>query len=167
MKFFLPKEYGFCTGVSTAIHKALSLNAKAYCLGELVHNSHVTEMLAGHGIQTVQSVEDVPDGETVIIRAHGVGPDVYRRAEEKKLKVVDATCPYVRAIQKKAKKYHDEGYTVVLVGDKTHPEIVGINGWCDNTAVVFDGKVLCDLTSAKRRWCCFRQPTIHAILKKA
>lgn len=140
MKFFLPKEYGFCTGVSTAIHKALSLNAKAYCLGELVHNSHVTEMLAGHGIQTVQSVEDVPDGETVIIRAHGVGPDVYRRAEEKKLKVVDATCPYVRAIQKKAKKYHDEGYTVVLVGDKTHPEIVGINGWCDNTAVVFDGK---------------------------
>lgn len=140
MKFFLPKEYGFCTGVSTAINKALSLNAKAYCLGELVHNSHVTEMLAGHGIQTVKSVEDVPDGETVIIRAHGVGPDVYRRAEEKKLKVVDATCPYVRAIQKKAKKYHDEGYTVVLVGDKTHPEIVGINGWCHNTAVVFDGK---------------------------
>lgn len=140
MKFFLPKEYGFCTGVSTAIHKALSLNAKAYCLGELVHNSHVTEMIAGHGIQTVQSVEDVPDGETVIIRAHGVGPDVYRRAEEKKLKVVDATCPYVRAIQKKAKKYHDEGYTVVLVGDKTHAEIVGINGWCDNTAVVLDGK---------------------------
>ncbi|MCM1289974.1 MAG: 4-hydroxy-3-methylbut-2-enyl diphosphate reductase [Corallococcus sp.] len=140
MRILLPKEYGFCTGVSTAITKALSVSGRAFCLGKLVHNAHVVDMLKEKGVVTVDSIEDVPDGETVIIRAHGAPPQVFDRAREKGLTVVDATCPYVSAIQKKAKKYHDEGYKIVLVGDAVHPEIQGINGWCQNTATVFDGK---------------------------
>lgn len=140
MKILLPKEYGFCTGVSTAIKKALTVTGKAFCLGKLVHNQNVVDMLREKGIVTVESIEDVPDGETVIIRAHGAPPEVFCRAREKGLTVVDATCPYVSAIQKKAQKYHAEGYRIVLVGDATHPEIQGINGWCQNTAIVWDGK---------------------------
>ena len=140
MKILLPKEYGFCTGVQTAINKALAVGHPAYCLGKLVHNQNVVDMLEGKGITTVDSIEDVPNGATLIIRAHGAPPETYKRAKEKGLTVVDATCPYVSAIQKKAQKYHDEGYQIVLVGEESHPEIHGINGWCQNTAIVFDGK---------------------------
>lgn len=148
MKFLLPKEYGFCSGVSTAVEKALATQHEAfcscgksvYCLGHIVHNQNVIDMLSEKGIITVNSVEEVPDGATLIIRAHGAPPEVFERAQEKGLNVVDATCPYVKAIQKKAQKYHEQGYTIVLVGEKNHPEIQGINGWCNNTAVVFDGK---------------------------
>lgn len=140
MKILLPKEYGFCTGVSTAIKKALAVSGKAFCLGKLVHNQNVVDMLDDKGIVTVESIDDVPDNETVIIRAHGAPPKVFERAREKHLTVVDATCPYVSAIQKKAQKYHAEGYQIVLVGEAAHPEIQGINGWCQNTAVVWDGK---------------------------
>lgn len=150
MRFLVPKEYGFCSGVSSAIEKALSLGCKAYCLGKLVHNQKVVDNLAEKGIVTVSSVEEVPVGETVIIRAHGAPPEVFEKAKERGLKVVDATCPYVRAIQLKAKKYHDEGYRIVLVGEKNHPEIIGINGWCDNTAIVFDGKSKLSLNDCEK-----------------
>ena len=144
MRFLLPKEYGFCSGVSSAIEKALTVkdtcNTSVYCLGNIVHNQNVIEMLSAKGIKTVDSIENVPDGATLIIRAHGAPPEIFTRASEKHLNVVDATCPYVKAIQKKAQKYHRLGYQIVLVGEVTHPEIIGINGWCDNSAIVFDGK---------------------------
>lgn len=138
--FILPPQYGFCSGVSSAINKALSVEGEAYCLGALVHNREVVQRLAERGIETVGSVEDVPDGSTLVIRAHGAPPEVFRRAFEKNLSVVDATCPYVAAIQRKAQKYYADGYKIVLVGDASHPEIIGINGWCNNSATVFDGK---------------------------
>ncbi len=149
IKFILPKEYGFCKGVSSAIEKALSIGGKAYCLGYLVHNRQVVDMLQSHGIETVKSIEDIPNGATVVIRAHGAPPKVFERAKEKGLTVVDATCPYVAAIQQKAKKYFAEGYQIVLIGQATHPEIVGINGWCNNTAIVFDGKGKLRLSAEK------------------
>ncbi|MCH5151234.1 MAG: 4-hydroxy-3-methylbut-2-enyl diphosphate reductase [Clostridiales bacterium] len=140
MKIWLPKEVGFCNGVSSAIDKAMAVGGGAYCLGQLVHNKSVAEALAKKGIVTVERVDEVPDGATLIIRAHGAPKSVYDEAKRRNIKVVDATCPSVRAIQQKAMKYHADGYQIVLVGDATHPEIVGINGWCDNSAIVFDGK---------------------------
>ena len=156
MKFLLPKEYGFCSGVSTAIEKALATREafcnlrEVYCLGNIVHNQNVIDMLSAKGIKTVDSVEDVPNGSTLIIRAHGAPPSVFNRAQEKGLTVVDATCPYVTAIQKKAQKYYRQGYQIVLVGEANHPEIQGINGWCDNTAIVFDGKDKLQLTGCEK-----------------
>lgn len=140
MKILLPREIGFCNGVSSAVNKALSVCDKAYCLGQIVHNAGVSDRLAEKGITVVDRIEDVPEGSTLIIRAHGVGKRVYDVARERRLTLVDATCPSVKAIQRKARDYYERGYRIVLVGDARHPEIQGINGWCDNSAVIFDGK---------------------------
>ena len=145
MKFLLPKEIGFCKGVQSAINKALAVEGGAYCLGDIVHNKTVIEQLRQKGIVTVQSVDDVPAGATMIVRAHGAPPTVFEQAKAKNIKVIDATCPSVKAIQQKAQKYYTDGYQIVLVGDAKHPEIVGINGWCNNTALVFDGKSVLDV----------------------
>ena len=145
MKFLLPKEIGFCKGVQSAINKALAVEGGAYCLGDIVHNQTVIEQLRQKGILTVQSVDEVPEGATMIVRAHGVPPTVFEQAKAKNIKVVDATCPSVKAIQQKAQKYYRDGYQIVLVGDANHPEIVGINGWCNNTALIFDGKSVLDV----------------------
>ena len=145
MKFLLPKEIGFCKGVKSAINKALAVEGGAYCLGDIVHNKTVIEQLRQKGISTVQSVDEVPQGATMIVRAHGVPPTVFEQAKAKNIKVVDATCPSVKAIQQKAQKYYRDGYQIVLVGDAKHPEIVGINGWCNDSAIIFDGKSVLDL----------------------
>ena len=145
MKFLLPKEIGFCKGVQSAINKALAVEGGAYCLGDIVHNKTVIEQLRQKGIVTVQSVDDVPAGATMIVRAHGAPPTVFEQAKAKNIKVIDSTCPSVKAIQQKAQKYYNDGYQIVLVGDAKHPEIVGINGWCNNTALVFDGKSVLDV----------------------
>ncbi|MCH5156883.1 MAG: 4-hydroxy-3-methylbut-2-enyl diphosphate reductase [Clostridiales bacterium] len=150
MKIWLPKEIGFCNGVSSAIQKALSVEGKAYCLGQLVHNASVTESLKAKGIVTVNSVDDVPNGETLIIRAHGAPKAVYDQAEQRGIRIVDATCPSVRAVQQKAMQYYADGYQIVLVGDASHPEIIGVNGWCDNTAIIFDGKGVLELKGVEK-----------------
>ena len=140
MKIYLPKEVGFCNGVSSAINKAMSVGGSAYCLGQLVHNATVADNLKQNNLQIVDDISQVPDGETLIIRAHGAPKAVYEEAQLRKINIVDATCPSVRAIQQKAMRYHDDGYQIVLIGDAQHPEIIGINGWCDNSAIIFDGK---------------------------
>ena len=150
MKIFLPKDVGFCNGVSSAIKKALSVNDGAFCLGQLVHNESVSRDLQQKGITVVNSIDEVPDGATLIIRAHGAPKSVYDQAALRNISIVDATCPSVRAIQQKAKQYHDDGYQIVLVGDATHPEIIGINGWCDNSAIIFDGKSRIDLNGVEK-----------------
>mgnify|MGYP000006437652 FL=1 len=139
MKLWLPRQTGFCHGVKAAVDKALSLTGNAYCLGEIVHNESVVKALAEKGIVTVHSVSEVPDGATMLIRAHGEPPETYAEAKRRNITVVDATCPSVKAIQQKAAKYHAEGYLIVLVGNASHPEIKGINGWCDGKAIVTDG----------------------------
>ena len=83
MKIFIPRETGFCNGVSSAVSKALSVTGKAYCLGQIVHNASVTDTLAKKGIVTVKDINEVPQGATLIIRAHGVGKQVYDIAREK------------------------------------------------------------------------------------
>lgn len=167
MKIFVPKESGFCKGVSNAIDKALAVDGTAYCLGELVHNKTVCQRLADKGIVTVDDVSQIPDGSTVIIRAHGVSPSVYAECKAKNLTVVDATCPSVRAIQNKAKQYHDKGYLVVVIGDATHPEVIGINGWCDNSAVIFDGKGKLDVSYAEKVLIIFQTTFDNAFFEKS
>lgn len=150
MRFLLPKNIGFCRGVQSAIDKALQVQGEAYCLGDIVHNKGVIDSLRQKGIKTVQNVSDVPQGATLIIRAHGVPPCIYEQAKVRNLTVVDTTCPSVRAIQQKAQKYYNDGYQIVLVGDAAHPEIIGINGWCNNSALIFDGKSILDVKGCEK-----------------
>ncbi|MEW6448106.1 MAG: bifunctional 4-hydroxy-3-methylbut-2-enyl diphosphate reductase/30S ribosomal protein S1 [Bacillota bacterium] len=132
---------GFCFGVKRAIEIALKAREEntgpLFTLGPLIHNPQVVKYLAGKGIQVIEELAAAKEG-TLIIRSHGVEPKVLAAAKESGLKVVDATCPFVTRAQKLAKDLTEEGYTVVVVGDKKHPEVRGIVGWTDGRAQVVE-----------------------------
>ena len=132
---------GFCFGVKRALETANSLVGKnIYVLGEIIHNEKVNDDLKKRGIVTVDSLSDtrLKAGDTVLIRTHGEPLSTYETAELSGLNIVDCTCPFVEEIHKKVKKFHELGYKIVIIGNKDHPEITGINGWCDNSAVITD-----------------------------
>lgn len=141
MKVILADYSGFCFGVEKAITKTfeeLNNNNKneAICsLGPLIHNEQVVEELQNKGIKVINDIQDISEG-SLIIRSHGVSQDIYENAEAKGLNIIDATCPFVRRIQNIVKNYNDKGYTIVIIGDPKHPEVIGINGWCDNKAII-------------------------------
>lgn len=132
---------GFCFGVKRAIELALKARAEStgplFTLGPLIHNPQVVKFLAGKGIQVIEDLAAAKEG-TLIIRSHGVEPKVLAAAQELGLKVMDATCPFVRRAQQLAKDLTEEGYTVVVVGDKNHPEVIGIVGWTGGRARVVE-----------------------------
>lgn len=138
MKVVVADHSGFCFGVEKAIDTAFKeLEYKdskdIYTLGPLIHNQQVIGHLEENGIKVVSDLNSGKDG-VVIIRSHGVPKDVYKDASEKKIDLVDATCPFVRKIQNIVEEYQKKGYHIVIIGDPSHPEVIGINGWCDNTA---------------------------------
>lgn len=137
MQIVTTRYGGFCFGVKRAVETAMALEGEGnYVLGEIIHNESVVEALKAHGVKTVSSVEEVPDGARLLIRTHGEAKAVFERAAEKKLEIVDCTCPFVRNIQKIAEEKHGQGYAVIIAGDKNHPEVKGIDGWCENCAIV-------------------------------
>ena len=138
MEFIIAKSGGFCQGVKKAVDTALSIDpTNTYIYGEIIHNPDVVQTITDRGIVMVERLEDVPSGATLIIRSHGVGKAVYALCEERGIKLVDCTCVFVRRTQKIVDEQYAKGKTIVIVGEKTHPEVVGINGWCENTAYVF------------------------------
>lgn len=150
----LAEKAGFCFGVKRAVDEALNAKKKfinkIYTLGPLIHNNDVVSYLIENDIHPI-SLEEInllEEGDVIIIRSHGVSSKVLEILASKKLTIIDATCPYVSNIQQKAKKYYELGYTIIIVGDKNHPEVVGINGWCDNKAIISkDGSELNHLPS--------------------
>ncbi len=106
-----------------------------YTYGALIHNAAAVERLRQKGICTAESLEDIPAGSRVIIRSHGVPPDVYRACEERSLHVVDATCPFVQRIHEITQSESGEGRHIMMVGDPNHPECIGTNGFCKNRAI--------------------------------
>ena len=119
--------HGMCAGVNSAIATAMR-HRDAYCLHRIVHNEIVIDELKALGYTFVDDIEDVPDGETVVFPAHGVTPRERERAAEKGLRIVDATCPYVARAHRAARTFSDRGLPVVVLGDQTHTEVVGIMG---------------------------------------
>lgn len=141
MQLLIAEHAGFCEGVERAYKIALE-QAKAgkpvFMLGQLVHNTQVVNKLEGLGVKTVNNIDDVPQIEngTLIISAHGVAPEVYEKVNKLGFQVVDTTCPWVTNAQKIAKKLSDDNLTVIIVGDKEHPEVRGIFGWAKGRAFV-------------------------------
>lgn len=140
MEIVLAESLGFCMGVKRAVdmaYKALekSDGQQIVTLGPLIHNTQEIDRLKKDGIEEAD-YDAIPANSTVIIRAHGVAPQAYQDLKSRGLKVMDGTCPYVHYSQRKARELHEEGYTVVIAGDKSHPEIVGILGYIDNQAYV-------------------------------
>jgi len=131
---------GFCFGVERAIKLAKQGKAqhgKVYTLGELVHNPLVLEELESEGICKLARPERARDG-ALVIRAHGCPPQVLARCRELGIKVIDATCPYVRKVQDVARRLTDEGYLVVVVGERNHPEVRSILGQTRGKARVYE-----------------------------
>ena len=138
--------HGFCAGVAGAVRKALALPAPAYCLHELVHNELVVSGLKRRGIIFVESLDEVPAGATVLFSAHGVAPEVRKKAESRGLNVADATCPFVTRVHNAAKEFSRRGLPVVVIGHPAHAEVKGIVGEVENGGAY----VYPDLPSAKR-----------------
>lgn len=144
MKVSVVKDSGFCFGVKRAIKLASDAAKKdkseVYTLGPLIHNPQVVEALRKKGVEVAEKLNKIKQG-TVIIRSHGVHPEVLVQAKKKGLKIVDATCPFVKTAQKKAKLLHDQNYQVVVVGEADHPEVKGIVGYTQDKALVMNRKM--------------------------
>lgn len=131
---------GFCFGVKRAIemaYEAIGVEPKLYSYGQLIHNKTVTDDLASKGLQIVENLDGLTEG-TLLIRSHGVGKALYDEAEAKGLKILDGTCPFVKKIHNIVHDKLAEGMGIIIVGDGTHPEVIGINGWCENAAVILE-----------------------------
>ena len=132
-KVILARPRGFCAGVEMAIEsveRALARHgAPLYVFHEIVHNQHVVDDFSKRGVRFVQSIDEVPAGARLIFSAHGVAPDVWRQAKEKRLQVlIDATCPLVEKVHREVRKFAAQGYWIILVGHDKHDEIVGTSG---------------------------------------
>src|SRR5204863_740790 len=135
----IARRTGFCYGVREAIDMAKESSAAGKAtttLGQVVHNEGVVQELQELGIQTVDTLDDVDHGSAVVIRAHGVRPDVMERAAARGLEVIDGTCTWVIQEQKEIVRLVDEGYTIVLLGTPQHPEVVGLLGFAPDAILV-------------------------------
>ncbi len=141
MEVLVAKSGGFCRGVKKAVDTALSIDpTNTYIFGEIIHNPDVVQTITQRGIKMVEDLAEVPQGATLIIRSHGVGRNVYADCEARNIKVVDCTCEFVRRTQRIVDEKHQQGKLIVIVGEKTHPEVIGLNGWCDNQAYIFSSE---------------------------
>lgn len=139
MQVLLADEYGFCFGVERAVdmvEDALQEGDTVRSLGPLIHNEQEMQRLGTQGVTTISDPVQIGRGETAVIRAHGVTPDVQRELEEKASKVVDATCPFVTRVQKLAARAAAADRHVIVVGSPDHPEMIGVKGYAPNHAFV-------------------------------
>ncbi|MBP8742926.1 MAG: 4-hydroxy-3-methylbut-2-enyl diphosphate reductase, partial [Acidaminococcaceae bacterium] len=141
MKIIIAENCGFCYGVKRAVEMALKTvkdKSKVATLGPLIHNPQMIELLAKKGVGCLDSLENFPEGSTVILRSHGVGPNIYEQAKAMDLTVVDATCPNVLSAQKRVRQLADEGYLPIIIGEKKHPEVQSILAWAGKQGCVVE-----------------------------
>ena len=135
MDILLANPRGFCAGVDRAIaivEEALSrFGAPIYVRHEVVHNRYVVDDLRRKGAVFVESLDEIPDGATVIFSAHGVSRSVRSAAEARSLNVFDATCPLVTKVHVEISKMREQGREIVIIGHAGHPEVEGTMGQCD------------------------------------
>ncbi len=141
MRVLLAKNSGFCFGVRRAVEMAQQCageRGKVYTYGNIIHNEQVVAELETQGVYSVNDLSSLTAGDTLIIRAHGAPPSVYRECEERGIQLIDATCPYVKRIHQIAQQAVREGRTVLIAGKANHPEVVGIVGWAGEDAFVLE-----------------------------
>lgn len=142
MEVIVADNAGFCFGVKRAIKLAddtlESTQGRVKSLGSLIHNPQVVDSFRARGLEVVAEIDSVALEDTVIIRSHGVGPEVKQSAAERGLKVVDTTCPFVTKAQQYAARLIADGYKVVMIGDKDHPEVIGVVAHTRNQAIVIN-----------------------------
>ncbi len=140
MDIVVAKSAGFCFGVRRAVDYAYSRvgEKNVYTFGPIIHNKEVTGDLDRKGVKVTEDFDAAIGGE-LIIRSHGVPPAIYREIEKRGIRYKDCTCPFVKKIHNIVNEnYHKLGKKIIIIGSSQHPEIVGINGWSDNTAIIID-----------------------------
>ena len=144
MEITVAKSAGFCFGVQRAVdsvYKELEENSgKIYTFGPIIHNEQVVEDLNKKGIEVIDTVEqlkEIKEG-TVVIRSHGVAKEIYDILEQQKLKIVDATCPFVKKIHNIVLDESNNGKTIIIIGNDNHPEVEGIKGWVNGEVIVIN-----------------------------
>ena len=167
MEVILAKSAGFCFGVKKAVECAYEKtdSGKIYTYGPIIHNKKVTDDLESHGVRVIESLDEATEGE-VIIRSHGVPPLIYEELERKNIPYTDCTCPFVKKIHKIVKKsFYDEQRSIIIIGNGVHPEVVGINGWCNNTAVIInsveEAKAVAPTLDKSKKWALVVQTTFQ------
>lgn len=139
----LAKSAGFCFGVKRAVdmvYEKINEGGNIYTYGPIIHNDTVVKDLEDKGVHIIEGEDDIKTKEpgTVIIRCHGVSRRVYAKLEEAGMKIVDATCPFVLTIHRIVEEKSKDGEQIVIIGNKDHPEVQGIMGWCEEPAIVID-----------------------------
>ena len=164
MELTIGKHAGFCFGVRRAVQTAFdAAKTEVPCvtLGPLIHNPQEVERLAAAGVRSVDSLDDVQPGQTVIIRSHGVTPDVYARCEARGIRYIDATCPHVAHIHELVRTYSEGGNAVLIVGEAEHPEVVGIAGWAAGPVFILPDAQAARAAQLPRRAMVVAQTTIR------
>src|SRR5215217_3166061 len=139
-RILLAAPRGYCAGVDRAVQaveQALEIHgAPVYVRKEIVHNKHVVKQLAKRGAIFVEEETEVPEGEVVVFSAHGVAPTVQENARIRELRTIDATCPLVTKVHVEARKFAQQGYTMVLIGHEGHEEVEGTTGEAPDSIVL-------------------------------
>jgi len=139
-RVLLAAPRGYCAGVDRAVEtveRALDLHgAPVYVRKEIVHNKHVVEELSARGAVFVEQETEVPEGEMVVFSAHGVAPAVHENAEARRLRTIDATCPLVTKVHVEARRFAEDGYTIVMIGHAGHEEVEGTTGEAPESIVL-------------------------------
>ena len=138
MSVTVAKSAGFCFGVDRAValvEQAAGEGKQVATLGPIIHNRHQVARFEQMGVQVLEGPEQAQPGMTVIIRSHGVGSQVYAQLEAKGVEIVDATCPFVKRIHGIVSNARTEGQLPVIIGTRSHPEVEGIAGWCDDCMI--------------------------------
>ena len=142
MEVILAKTAGFCFGVKRAVDTVYNEvgHGDVFTFGPIIHNEEVIQDLKNKGVNVIDTKEQLEQLEngTVVIRSHGVKKDIYDLIEEKSLKLVDATCPFVKKIHNIVEKESTEGKQIIIIGNRKHPEVEGICGWCHNNPIVLE-----------------------------
>lgn len=164
MKVTIDQHSGFCWGVVRTIEIAeeeLKETPALYSLGPIIHNPMEIDRLAKHGLETVSHGDfERLEGQKVLIRAHGEPPSTYALARKHRVTLVDATCPVVTKVQERIRKFHDNGYQVVIFGKKDHAEVVGLVGVTNGEAVVIKSVEEIPALDLKRKTVLFSQTTM-------
>lgn len=163
MEIIVADPCGFCYGVKRAVTIAEGAvnSLPAATLGPLIHNPQFTEELEARGVGCKESLDDFAAGETVIFRSHGVGPAIYEKAIEKKLKILDATCPNVKVSQRKAQQAFEDGYLPIIVGENNHPEVKSILAFAGKNGIILERKADIGEVPFVSKYCVIIQTTFE------
>lgn len=140
MEIMLAKTAGFCPGVKRAVEAVYGNigKEKMYTYGPIIHNKIVTGDLEEKGVKATEDLSEAEEGATIVIRSHGVPPNVYEEIENRGFKYINLTCGYVKKIHNIVRDNYNAGRSIIIVGNPVHPEVVGINGCCEDTALIIE-----------------------------